>query len=246
MPPSSIQKTTERHQRGKLREIFYFAGQPAARIECKPSAVPAPGQYVLALSAEPAASIPLENDFQVLAVPLFPAEISAEGFTAATPLPQSWGPGADLSLNGPYGTPFRPPAGVRRIALAGLGESIARLMPLVSTALQEECAVTLYTDAPLPSLPAAVEVFPLEGLPEAAAWADFLALDLPLEALPGLRRKLGLEPEQALPCPAQALIIAPMPCAGLAKCGACAVEGRRGWLLACEDGPVFDVKALRW
>jgi NAD(P)H-flavin reductase len=32
-----------------------------------------------------------------------------------------------------------------------------------------------------------------------------------------------------------------MPCGGVADCGACAVETRLGWKLACEDGPVFDL-----
>jgi NAD(P)H-flavin reductase len=42
------------------------------------------------------------------------------------------------------------------------------------------------------------------------------------------------------------LILAPMPCAGLAECGACAVPARSGWKLACLDGPVFDLRALDW
>jgi hypothetical protein len=35
-----------------------------------------------------------------------------------------------------------------------------------------------------------------------------------------------------------------MPCAGLADCGVCAVELRRGWKLACKDGPVFDLRDI--
>jgi hypothetical protein len=35
-----------------------------------------------------------------------------------------------------------------------------------------------------------------------------------------------------------------MPCAGLAACGVCAVQTRRGWKLACVDGPVFDLKEI--
>jgi len=45
----------------------------------------------------------------------------------------------------------------------------------------------------------------------------------------------------ALPCPAQALVHQIMPCGALAGCGACAVETRLGWKLACNDGPVFDL-----
>src|SRR3990172_5776157 len=37
---------------------------------------------------------------------------------------------------------------------------------------------------------------------------------------------------------AQTLIVGPMPC-GIGGCMACAVRARRGWKLACQDGPVF-------
>ena len=47
---------------------------------------------------------------------------------------------------------------------------------------------------PLPSLPASVEIHPLNSLPEVLAWADFLALDLPLHALADLRMVLGAGP----------------------------------------------------
>ena len=40
----------------------------------------------------------------------------------------------------------------------------------------------------------------------------------------------------------QALVTLPMPCGGLGECGACAVPIRRGWKLACQDGPVLDVR----
>jgi hypothetical protein len=61
-----------------------------------------------------------------------------------------------------------------------------------------------------------------------------------------LRNMIGLSEGIGLPCPAQVLITTPMPCAGLAKCGACAIASRRGWKLACEDGPVFDLNHLKW
>ena len=75
---------------------------------------------------------------------------------------------------------------------------------------------------------------------------DFLALDLPREALPGLRHTLGLEQRQHLPCPMQVLVTSALPCAGLAACGACALPVGRGSKLICEDGPVFDLSELSW
>jgi hypothetical protein len=81
---------------------------------------------------------------------------------------------------------------------------------------------------------------------EAIQWADFIALDIPLEALSGLRAELGLGAFDKLTSPAQVLIHTAIPCGGLADCGACAVSMRRGWNLACKDGPVFDLYRVEW
>jgi hypothetical protein len=40
---------------------------------------------------------------------------------------------------------------------------------------------------------------------------------------------------------AQVLVVTPAPCGGLAECGVCAVTTRRGWKMACKDGPVFSL-----
>jgi dihydroorotate dehydrogenase electron transfer subunit len=155
-------------------------------------------------------------------------------------------PGTPLHLRGPLGHGFSLDDTVHRLALAVLKDAISRLMPLAAAALAQDMAVTLYADSPLPLLPSALEVYPLSALPEAPAWADQLALDLSLPKLPGLRACLGLNLQEHLPCQAQVLILTPMPCGGLADCGACAVPSRRGWKLACKDGPVFDINDLEW
>ena len=95
-------------------------------------------------------------------------------------------------------------------------------------------------------MPASYEINPLRLLPDALAWADFLALDAPLPRLAELRSLLGLRPDQHLPCLAQVLVETPMPCGGVAECGVCAVPARRGWKLACQDGPVFNLDELEW
>ena len=151
-----------------------------------------------------------------------------------------------MTLRGPLGRGFSWPALLRKLALAALGGTVARLMPLLHAALAQDASVALFASGPLPSLPPAVEVNPLDVLPDAPAWADFLALDLPLHALADLRMVVGAGSGWRTPCPAQALIVTPMPCAGLAECGACAVPARGGWKLACQDGPVFDLHALDW
>lgn len=211
-------------------------GLAAARVRCSAGAIPAAGQYLLAWSPE--------DEDAPLAAPLFIEEIVQDGFLAAPPIPQTWQPGSRLALRGPLGHGFSLPAGARRVALAAFGETIARLLPLLSQALKSGAAVTLFTDCPLPVLPAALEISPLRELPGGLPWADFLALDLPIRALPDLTAALGLRPGAGLPCPAQALLLGSMPCAGMAECGACAVPSGRGWKLACKDGPVFDWNVL--
>jgi hypothetical protein len=89
-----------------------------------------------------------------------------------------------------------------------------------------------------------VEAYPASALPELYAWADYLALDLPLHALPDVRQRLGLEAHARPAIPAQALVQAPMPCAGVGACGVCAVPVKREWKLACKDGPVFSMEEL--
>jgi hypothetical protein len=127
-----------------------------------------------------------------------------------------------------------------------LGNTSGRLYPLAIQALAKNIDVVLFSPAPLPPLPAALEVQPLNTLPEAIHWADFIALDTDLKTLSVLRADLGLGAYEKFHCPAQVLIYIPMPCGGLADCGACAVPLRRGWKLACKDGPVFDLNSLEW
>lgn len=220
---------------GTVREIHWQGDLGRTTwIECPKAAIPSPGRYVMAWSPEDADA--------PLATPLFAARIEARGFLAAPPVPPIWEPGSLLQLRGPHGSGFALPGALRRLALAGLGDSLAPLLPLMDSALDQGAAVALYTDHAPPGLPSAVEVSPLEALSEALTWADYMAMELPVQAIPNLGRLLGVEQAaRNLPCPAQALVRLAMPCGGLAECGACAVETRRGWKLACSDGPVFDL-----
>ncbi len=226
-------------EHGRVREIrFGSSGHMELSIACPAASIPQPGQYLLA--SDP-------GDSQaVLGTPLFTIEQSSHGFWASSLNSVPWGPGAKLDLAGPMGHGFRVPAGTHRLGLVALGETAAQLMPLVHQAPLTHWSMTLFTDLPLPSLPAALEIFPLVTLHEALDWPDYLVLDLPLARLADLRNVLGLFDRAALPCPAEVLITTPMPCAGLGACGACAVPGLRSWKLACADGPVFNLMSLRW
>jgi hypothetical protein len=218
---------------GRVAEVRVEADGAAATIACPGRAVPGSGQYTLAVAAG-----------DVLGAGLFFAGVWEGGFQAAPPLPAGWEPGTVLALRGPLGHGFRLPENLRRLALVAAGASLGRLLPLASAALAREAAVTLFSDLPLPELPAALEAYPLGALPEAQVWADFLAVDLSIEDLPGLGDRLGLLTGSQPPCPGQVLVHAPMPCAGLAECGVCALKTRRGWKLACVDGPVFDLELI--
>lgn len=224
----------------RILERFLDDRRATARIACPPTLVPAPGQYLLA--HDPASRDPL-------AVPVFPAGTCPEGFLAASPLPRNWNPGLTLSLRGPLGRGFALPASARRVALAALDATPAYLLGLIPLARAQGAALSLVCGDPPDGLPADVEIHPLAALAEVSAWADYLALAVPRASLPGWRErvrsgdqlKAWSERSRRLPREAQALVVTPMPCGGLAKCGVCSVEVKREMELACEDGPVFNL-----
>lgn len=223
---------------GSVIEIGWENGLGrSAWIECGTGQAPEPGRYLLGWSPE-AVDAPL-------AAPLFACRYGEKSFQAVGPLPREWDPGTPLLLRGALGRGFSPPPNLRRTAVAAIQTGAARLLPVLTHALQNGSAVALFMDTPPPELPTAVEINPLASLPDALTWADYLALALPASTLTDLGISLGYNNiPSALPCPAQALVEAPMPCGGIADCGACAVESRRGWKLACVDGPVFELHEL--
>lgn len=215
---------------GRILEFRLGAGgRRLPLIGCPPGAVPSPGRYTLAYAAEDPAS--------QLAEALFKAEAAEGGFLAVSqdPLPPAWTLGAELRLRGPLGRGFELPTGMRNLALAAAGDLAVRLLPLIDLA----GSTALFTDLPVPDLPAKVEVQPLSALPDALPWADFTAVDIPLERYPELPKLLKRTPGTPRH-PGQALVVSPMPCGGLADCGVCALKtGRRRFRLLCKDGPVI-------
>ena len=220
---------------GELVEIYLENGRTGGRLLCPGNLTPAPGQYLLA--HDPASDSPL-------AVPVFSAGPVPGGFLVAPPIPPSWQPGVSLSLRGPLGRGFSLPTTARCVALVALGETVARLNPLLTVALEQGASVVLVSDLVLTDLPPEVEIQPVAALRSIVEWADYMALDLPRESLPGLRERLGLREQTRVRYEAQALVLAPMPCGGIAECGVCAVTAHRGWKMACKDGPVFNLYDL--
>ena len=209
-------------------------GRKSVQIGCDPKTVPAPGKYLLA-------DAPADED-SLLALPLFTREVFPDGFLAAPveeTLPPSWEIGTTLALRGPLGRGFNLPAVTRNLALAAAGDTAARLLPLVALA----GSTALFTDLPVPDLPTRVEVQPLADLPDALGWADFVAVDIPLERVDALVGILGREDGGPLP-PGQVLVHASMPCGGLAECGVCAVRIGRKSVLLCVEGPVVELGGL--
>lgn len=203
-------------------------GRRAPWILCESDRIPGPGEYVLAHA-------PSDPD-ALLAEPVFLQQKGSEGFLAAPlqgALPQAWTLGAKLILRGPLGKGFNPPGTIRNLALIALGDTVARLLPLLSGASN----AALFTDLPSRELPTHVEIQPLEALPEAFGWADFIAADIPLNALDRLPEMLTGRFLRG-----QVLVTTPMPCAGLGDCGVCAARIEKKYRLLCKDGPVLDLQ----
>ena len=229
--------------KGCIEEI-YLDGSSAARLSCPPALIPAPGQYVLASTdMDPHATI---------AQPLFSAGACPNGFFAAPPFPAHWLPGAILNLRGPLGHGFTLPATARKVVLAAYHVPAARVLALLAPALTNKASILLLSDQPPANLPSALEILPLSALAESLPWADYLALDTTRahldELLPQLLPDHPRGYANSTPLPvrggsAQILLGTPMPCAGMADCGVCALSlpHLKGYRLACKDGPVFDL-----
>lgn len=222
--------------RATVREVAFWAGRQrqdrlAAWLDCPAQAIPAPGRYLLASRDG--------DEDEPLATVLFAADYGPNGFLAAPPIPANWMPGSEILLHGPFGHGFKLPAATSRLAVAGTRLPV-RALCLLPGALQAGMDVALFCDDAPHGLPSSVEVNPLSGLVDGVRWADFLAMEVGPGEVEHLAQWIGPLPL----CPAEVLVVGPMPCGGLASCGVCAVNGRHGPLLACERGPVFPLRTL--
>ncbi len=91
---------------GIIKELVLLDGKPCARIQCDPSLIPAPGQYLLAYA---------DGSDSPLAASVFSAKSFADGFLTAPPIPSSWNLGMRLHLRGPLGHGFILPEDARRV-----------------------------------------------------------------------------------------------------------------------------------
>lgn len=210
------------------------SGQPVAMISCREEHIPQPGQAVLVCKP---------NDWQPLRKTLFPIHTYSDGFVAdASPEP-SWRIGDALDVFGPIGMGFTPPPDADKWLLVSFESPPDRIFALIQPGLELGAAIALSADRLPAHLPPQVEWVP--DVTEALPWANYLALDLPLEMLPSLRSWLGLSSVDRFPFLAQALIIQSLPC-GLGACYACAIKSKHGSVLACTEGPIFELNQLEF
>jgi len=227
---------------GIIKELVLLDEKPCGRIQCDPSLIPAPGQYLLAYA---------DGSDSPLAASVFSAKSFADGFLAAPPMPTLWAIGVRLHLRGPLGHGFILPKDARRVALitydtqqASASDSPTRLFALLDMALKQEASVALVCQTPPADLPLQIEVQPMSALLDICDWADYIGMDVVRESLPELKKMLGRSNPFIVKNEAQILIRTAMPCGALAECGVCSIESRGGQLLACKDGPVFNLKDL--
>jgi hypothetical protein len=218
---------------GRVAEVQLHLGQASVLIACPTEVVPAAGQYLLAV-----------DEGSIQATPLFLADNWSQGFLAAPPFPRSWRPGTELILYGPLGQSFQLPADIQRLGLIALGDTNARLLPLANTSKSDRYSITLFSEAPLADLPPDLEAYPLDDLQGSLSWADFYAVDTPLENIEALAEYFSDSPEGLASIRGQVLVHTSMPCSSLGECGVCAVKVKRSWKLTCKDGPVFDLQSI--
>jgi NAD(P)H-flavin reductase len=177
-------------------------------------------------------------------VTLIPFEIDAGGFVCAAPPDRKWRAGDELDLLGPLGPGFHPPRQALRWLLVSLVSDAGPLLPLIQLGKDRGASISMWASAVPSDLPADVEI--ATDLVAALDWSDYLALCATPSELSGLRNRLEIGDAFSLVGRrAEILLLAPMPC-GFGGCIACAVRARRGWKLACLDGPVFPLEALSW
>ncbi len=221
---------------GHITEIkINGLGQKQALINSPKKFIPSPGQYIQAYA-------PSDIDTP-LPISLFPiAIIDDRSFLSAPPIPSHWIPGIELQLRGPLGRGFKLENTTTKIGLIALDDFPDRLLPFAEHALSKNIEVALFSDIVPSNLSTQIEVNPLSIARQAFQWADNIAIDSPSISFEEVLSKIGVSSGENFSCPTQILINIPMPCAGIAKCGICTINGNNKYsLLACEDGPVFSL-----
>ena len=197
-----------------------------------------PGQYLAANMQDDRSA--------VLPKILYIEKVSGHEVTLCPRTLDGWRPGQAVFYRGPLGKGVRIPQFSKRMALISLDDNPARMLSLAAYGSENRLDMVMAGDwvanAKISGdIPPSIELAPLSQIQELTSWADFIFFDVPHSQLQSLGKLTQSIPALLRPGLAQVLIHTPMPCIGIAECGICAVKTRRGYILACQDGPVFDL-----
>jgi hypothetical protein len=221
----------------KLVEIFQIGSEPVGILNISEKYWPTLGQYLPCQL--------MDGQFTNLPTHLFRV-FGDEDRLNLNPIPVHWQPGDQLLVGEPQGQGFCLPREARRVALVPYKVPSTRLLALLRAALDQNAAVSLFSETVPPPeimhrLPYIVEVSPLNSLLDNLDWPDFLAGDLERDNLDTFSELfLGTR----VSFDGQVLVRTEMPCRGMGECGVCTVKTTKGTHLACLDGPVFPLKEL--
>jgi len=218
-------------------------GLTAMTLKTEQPLVHVPGQYL-------AASSSTDQDDQI-PHSLFIEQSMENEISICSPAPQKWYPGQEITFRGPLGNGFRVPKILNHLALIGLDEHPGRLMTLVNVVSNQNVDIVIAGDfisnpVIIRDIPATAELTKLDHLDDLFNWADYIAMDVPLSRIQELGEILCRPSAQLRRGDIQVLVYTSMPCAGIAECGICAVKTIKGYKLACQDGPVFNLKDIHF
>ncbi len=183
----------------------------------------------------------------LLPTALYPAMDERGEWYLAGAIPSGWQAGGRLSIHGPIGRGFTLPRSSRRVACVSLDEGVHYLMPLMQQAVRQGAEIVFCGERSPLRLPALIEVFSLNQREEWWQWADFIAVQGSLAAVAAFFKEI--DEKFSLPSKkdgVEVMVRQPVYCAGMAECGVCAIPARKGWLLACRKGVVFDYSQINW
>ena len=200
-----------------------------------------PGQYLAANLAD--------DTLAVLPEILFIEKIGGHEVTICPGKLDGWHPGKTVIFRGPLGKGMDIPQFTKHLAIISLDVNPARVLSLTAYGLEKQMDVVMAGDwvadnAISADISPKIELALLSQMQELAQWADYLLLDVPHFRLGEIGKLVQSVPALVRPGFAQVLVSADMPCAGIADCRICAVKTRRGYKLACHDGPVFQLSEL--
>ncbi len=210
------------------------AGKPALRLRVEPGSRPSPGQPFLAYLNESTAPI---------RTALYPSRLHRDGFTTIDIPSPAWTIGAQVQLMGPIGRGFSPPTKSKRRLVIALGQPIDRLIPLIDAAVKSDISIAAFTDGQFPNLPAQVEI--ATDPADVKGWADYIAVDTHALRIAEVADFIAPQPGIPPAADVEMLLDAALAC-GFGVCAACAVNTGSGWRLACQDGPVFNMRGWSW